>query len=144
LTFNDLTLDGGGPTFFLRLGEQTGNGALWTVFEADLVALNINPLSPCAPELSSRVMHRVVVKITRAGPSMDDYAWCENSAQAEAELYAGPLLKAGLVGSVVPTFYGIFKASLPRMQHDHVLAAVYERVGDQLADEWSLVHPFWV
>lgn len=144
LTFDDVTRASGGPTFFLRLGEQMGNGALWTVFEADLVALNVDPLDPCTPELSARVMHRVVVKVTRSGPAMDDYAWCENSALAEAELYAGPLLQAGLVGSTVPKFYGIFKAPLPRLQEDHVLAAVYERVGHQLADEWSMVHPFWM
>lgn len=128
--------------FFLRLGHHTGDGHLWSVYEADLVVVNVPALAPCAAELRSRISHRVVVKVTRAGQTTDNYIWCEHFARTEAELYAGPLMDAGLMGTVVPTFYGMWRSSIQSLC-DELIVAVFEHVGEPLADNWSLMHPYW-
>jgi hypothetical protein len=103
------------PTFFLRLGERIGEGALWTVFAAEVVPINTQSQTQHAsrnrngPSPASPRTLPVVAKLTRASMHVEGLEWCETFARAEANLYAGPL---GALGTVVPTFYGMWSAPL--------------------------------
>lgn len=59
----------------------------------------------------------------------------------EAELYFGPL--APLMGTVVPTFYGLWCAD-DGGEEGTAWLCVLERVGPAVSDDWSSLHPNWM
>lgn len=136
ISFNGTT-DPPRPTFQLDLGKHEGDGDLWTVFSAKLTPINVSD------EILPSSKIPVVVKMARPGLHRDALYMESEWARDEAYLYVGPLAQHGLVGSAVPSFYGLWRAVIPGTT-DELLISILEQVGCPVSDQWSMIGQYWL